>query len=432
MRNTSQSQTAVAVGDSRPVFETAPGETSGPVSGSKRPGKRFDPAATASRPGSVPTSSLPAVGPLKTGTTSVGRLRVGHVTQGLHVGGQEKLLVEFARQADRELFDLHFISLSGRGPLADALQKLGWPVTALEAPEGLRPSLIARLALLFRRLQLDVVHTHDDRPLIYGAPAAWLARTRTILHTHHHGRLPQTTPRQSWLIRQAARLTHCFVCVSQDSARYMEEIGVKASKVRTLWNGIDLDRFAFRGFAPGGPIVTVARLSPEKGVDVLLKAMAQVLHSEPRVRLEIAGDGVLRASLERLTAELGISAQVRFLGEVADIPELLARASLFVLPSHSEGISLTLLEAMARGLPVVTTRVGGNTEVVIDGETGFLVPANDPNSLSARILQLVHDADRCQMMGRAGRHRVEAHFDIRGVLAGYERLYRGEDVATRR
>jgi glycosyltransferase involved in cell wall biosynthesis len=348
----------------------------------------------------------------------------------LQVGGQEKLLVEFARHADRSRFDLHFISLGGRGPLADALESAGWPVTTLEKPTGLKPSLFVRLALLFRRLQLDVVHTHDDRPLIYGAPAAWLARTKTILHTHHHGRLPQTSRRQSWLIRQAARLTHRFVCVSQDSARFMEEQGVNHTRVMTLWNGIDLNRFAFRGFAPGGPIVTVARLSPEKGIDVLLRAMAEVLRTEKRVRLEIAGDGVLRGDLERLTAELGIAGQVRFLGEVADIPALLARASLFVLPSHSEGISLTLLEAMARGLAVVATKVGGNSEVVIDGETGFLVPANDPAALAAKVRQLVGDTDRCQMMGRAGRRRVEAYFDIRGVLESYERLYRGEIQAT--
>jgi glycosyltransferase involved in cell wall biosynthesis len=384
-----------------------------------RAGAGADPADVVSREAAMLTSP------------PVRRLRVGHVTQGLQVGGQEKLLVEFARHADRAHFDLHFISLGGRGPLADSLQSDGWTVTTMDKPTGLRPSLVVRLAWLFRRLQLDVVHTHDDRPLIYGAPAAWLARTKTILHTHHHGRLLHISRRQCWLIRQAARLTNRFVCVSQDSARYMEQMGIHPDKVLTLWNGIDVERFAFRGVNPGGPIVTVARLSPEKGLDVLLRAMAQVLRTESRARLEIAGDGVLRGDLERLTAELRIGSQVRFLGEVADIPALLARASLFVLPSHSEGISLTLLESMARGLPVVTTRVGGNTEVVIDGETGFLVPPDDPAALAARIRQLVNDFDRCQMMGRAGRHRVEAHFDIRRVLDKYERLYRGEDLPVR-
>ena len=132
------------------------------------------------------------------------------------------------------------------------------------------------------------------------------------------------------------------------------------------------------------------------------------------------------ADLEGLAAELHIQANVRFLGEISDVPSLLARASLFVLPSHSEGISLTLLEAMARGLPVVATKVGGNAEVVVNGETGFLVPPNDPSALAHRLRQVGMDSDRCQMFGRAGRRRVEAHFDIRSVLAAYERLYRRE------
>lgn len=382
-----------------------------------------------------PDPPVADTGPAPAGSDSthaspvLARVRVGHVTQGLQVGGQEKLLVEFARHADRDRLDLHFISLGGRGPLADAVEKAGWPVITMDRPAGFRPSLLVRLALLFRRLQLDVVHTHDDRPLVYGAPAAWLARRKTIVHTHHHGRLPHISRRQAWLIRQAARFTNRFVCVSQDSARFMEEQGIHPDKVLTVWNGIDVARFAYRGFCPGGPIVTVARLSPEKGIDVLLRAMVEVVRAEPRVHLEIAGDGVLRGDLEKLTGELGIAAQVRFLGEVADIPSLLSRASLFVLPSHSEGISLTLLEAMARGLPVVTTRVGGNTEVVVDGQTGFLVPPDDPSAMAARIRQLLGDLDRSQMMGRAGNHRVEAHFDIRRVLDRYERLYRGQNAA---
>jgi len=349
-------------------------------------------------------------------------LRIGHVTQGLDMGGQEKLLVEFARHADHNLFDLHFISLGGLGPLAPALEEQGWRVTALDSPGGLKPRLVFRLARLFRGL--DVVHTHDDRPLIYGAFAARLARVPTVVHTHHHGRLPHITRRQSFLIRWAARLTSRFVCVSQDSARFMEQQGVPATKVSTLWNGIDLERFAYHGYCPGGPFVTVARLSPEKGLDVLLRAMPLILRTESGAHLEIAGDGPLRSELERLAAELQIQNRVRFLGEVQDIPTLLARASLFVLPSHSEGISLTLLEAMARGLPIVATKVGGNAEVVIDGETGFLVPPNNPAALADTIRQLFGNDDKCQMLGRAGRRRVEAHFDIRAVLAEYERLYR--------
>src|SRR5947209_198050 len=146
------------------------------------------------------------------------RLRVIHVTLGLEMGGQEKLLVEFARYADRQRFDLHFLSMSTRGRLADEIEVCGWPVTALEEPGGLRPGLVLRLARAFRRLGADVVHTHDDKPLLYGAPAARLARVPRVIHTRH-GQSYFMRPRQARLMSLAARLADAFVCVSEESAR---------------------------------------------------------------------------------------------------------------------------------------------------------------------------------------------------------------------
>jgi sugar transferase (PEP-CTERM/EpsH1 system associated) len=351
------------------------------------------------------------------------RRRVAHVTLSLDVGGQEKLLVEFARHADRARFALHFASLTGRGKLADTLEALGCRVIALEEPAGLRPGMIWRLRRLFRRERFDVVHTHDDKPLIYAGPAAWLAGVRRRVHTHHHGDLPQFGRRQRLLVRWAARFVNPFACVSHDSARYAARIGVPAHRTCVLWNGIDLDRFPYRGPQPGGPAVTVARLSPEKDIQNLLRATRQVADVVPSFRLEVAGDGPCRDELRRLADELRLGEHVRFLGEVKDVPALLGRAGLFVLPSQSEGISLTVLEAMARGLPVVTTRVGGNPEVVDDGATGLLVPARDSPALARAILRLAGDLDEAQVMGRAARRRVEAHFDVRKMVARYEALY---------
>src|SRR5262249_28267990 len=131
-----------------------------------------------------------------------------------------------------------------------------------------------------------------------------------------------------------------------------------------------------------------------------------------------------RPELERLAADLGLTEHVTFLGPVSDVPALLARAALFVLPSRTEGISLTLLEAMARGLPVVATRVGGNPEGVADGETGLLVPPADPASLSAAVLSLLRDPQRGRCMGQAGRRRAERHFEVGRMVARYEGLYR--------
>jgi glycosyltransferase involved in cell wall biosynthesis len=334
----------------------------------------------------------------------------------------EKLLVEFARNADRERFDLRFVALAARGGPADEIEACGWPVTALEAPPGLRPSLVFRLARLLRGWGTDVVHTHNSKPLIYAGPAARLAGVRRVIHTRHGQRFNADRAATA-LFRLATRTADRLVCVSYDSARLSRLEGLRADKVVVVWNGIDVSRFGFLGPHAGGPAVMVGRLSAEKDVETLVRAAAAVTRVDPSFRLEIAGDGPCRPPLEALARNLLPDGQVRFLGEVRDVPGLLAGASLFVLPSLTEGISLTLLEAMARGLPVIATRVGGNPEVVDHRRTGVLVPARSPDELAAAVLSLFHDPEECRRMGREGRRRVEQHFDVRRMVADYERLY---------
>jgi glycosyltransferase involved in cell wall biosynthesis len=350
-------------------------------------------------------------------------IRVAHVTLGLSVGGQEKLLVEFARQADRRLFDLRFVSLGGRGALADEIEQCGWPVTHLDAPARLSGRLVPCLARLFSRWRINVVHTHEDRPLVYGVPAACLAGARAIIHTRH-GQSPRLTSRQRALVSLAARWADRFVCVSHDSANLTIGHGVSPRKVCTIWNGIDLDRYPSTGPLPHGPAVCVARLSPEKGIDTLVRAVSAVIRCDPTFRLEIAGDGACRAALTELIEKLSLQKHVRLLGQINDVSSLLARASLFVLPSLSEGIPLTILEAMARGLPIVATRVGGTVEAVVEGKTGVLVPPADSAALSAALLQMRGEAGWARALGLAGRRRVEQNFDVRVMVARYEELYR--------
>jgi glycosyltransferase involved in cell wall biosynthesis len=221
----------------------------------------------------------------------------------------------------------------------------------------------------------------------------------------------------------ASYLVDCMVCVSKDSAGLSGDEGVPRRRLRTILNGVDIRRFAYLGPRPGGPAVVVARLSPEKDVETLLGAAALAVQEQPSFSLEIAGGGPELPRLERLSGQIGLQGHVRFLGEVRDVPSVLARASLFVLPSLTEGISLTLLEAMARGLPVVATRVGGNPEVVVDQETGFLVPTKSPQELAQAMLRLRNDPELARRMGLAGRRRVEQVFDVRRMVADYEKLY---------
>lgn len=350
------------------------------------------------------------------------RLRIAHVVQQLRTGGMEKLLVEFARHADRSAFHLRFVCLGERAPLAAEIEACGWEVACLGEPAGLRPGLVWRLSRAFRAGRVDLVHTHNNNPLIYGGPAAWLAGAAVV--QTRHGQTVGTSRRHRALFRAATAFAGRVVCVSGDSQRLSAGEGVARRKLATIWNGIDTERFAYGGPAAGGPAVMVGRMVPLKGVETLLRAAALVVAACPSFQLELAGDGESLPGLRRLAGELGLAGHVRFLGEVGDVAGLLGRASLFVLPSYSEGISLTLLEAMARGLPVVATAVGGNAEVVSDGETGVLVPARDPARLAQALLGLWRDPARARELGQAGRRRVEQSFDVRRMVAAYEALYR--------
>jgi glycosyltransferase involved in cell wall biosynthesis len=169
--------------------------------------------------------------------------------------------------------------------------------------------------------------------------------------------------------------------------------------------------------------VLVSRLSAEKDIQSLIKAVPLVLQELPNFILRLVGDGACRPSLEKLTAQLSLGEHVQFAGETHEVWRELQRASMFVLPSLTEGVSLSLLEAMATGLPVVVTRVGGNVEVVEENRTGLLVDPGAPSELAQAMVALASDPALSQRLGLAGRQRVEAHFDVRSMVRAYERLY---------
>lgn len=349
-------------------------------------------------------------------------IRVIHVSLGLHLGGMEKLLVEFAKHADRSRFDLHFVSLTPSGDAAREIERLGWPVTSLDERAGIRWSLPARLRTMFRSLGADVVHTHNTRPLLYAAPAAKLADVGAVVHTRHGQRLGASR-RQTMLFNLACRCVDRVVSVSSDSNRLAQFQGLPASKLLTIHNGVDLTPFAFREHRPDGPIVFLGRLSAEKDVETLLAAMSLLATRLPSTSLLIAGDGPERERLQAATTARGLDDRVQFLGAVRNVSALLEQAGALVLPSISEGISLALLEAMGSGVPVIATHVGGNVEVIEDGISGTLVPPRDPAALASAIGRVFNDPIEAERRAYAARHRVEEQFDVREMMKRYESLY---------
>jgi glycosyltransferase involved in cell wall biosynthesis len=211
-------------------------------------------------------------------------------------------------------------------------------------------------------------------------------------------------------------------------------VGVGAEKITIVHSGVDLselDRpipleslYGKLGMAPDETIVTcVGRLVPNKGHRYLIEATKEVIRRHPEVRVLLVGAGPSRETLTKLVSELGLDQHVRFLADCPDTREILAITTAFVLPSLGEGISVALLEAMAAGKPVIATAVPGNTDVVVAGVTGLLVPAQDASALAQAICELLADPCGARRMGAAGRVRVKNHFSFDNTRSRIEGLY---------
>ena len=342
----------------------------------------------------------------------------------LLTGGLERLLVEFGKNRDGERFDTSFVALDGMGVPAEELRSQGHHVECVADVVSGKLARLRRLARIFRDGQFDVVHTHNTLAHFYGAFAARLSGVPVVVNTQH-GRGCGKSWKARLQFRMANQFTDRVVGVSEDAAELCRQDDTRsADRTIALWNGVDLDRFEYRGPSTQPTAISVARLSPEKDFATLLRATWILIKDCPDFRLKIVGDGTERPKLERLAEELNLTNHVEFLGERSDVSQLLPRAGFFVSSSQTEGISLTLLEAMAVGLPVVTTRVGGNPEIVVEGKTGRLVSANSPEELAMAMRDLLKDREGWPVYGELARQRVEQHFNVRNMIRQYEDLYR--------
>lgn len=358
----------------------------------------------------------------------------------LHVAGAEVLV----QQTIRRLADhvsATVICLDEVGTLGDELRQEGVPVTCLQRRPGRDWGAAWRLARALDAFAADVVHAHQYTPFFYSALAKSMSRCRPRLIFTEHGR--HFPDRVSSLRRLANRWVFDrwadevnAVCAFSAQA-LADQDGFARECIGIIPNGLDLSRYpdprdvdkeavrARLGLEPAARfLVHVARMHPVKDQETLLRAFAEVARHHADVHLLMAGDGQLRQHLEKVRDDLGLGARVRFLGVRRDVPELLQAADIFVLSSLSEAASLTLLEAMASGLPVVATDVGGNPEIVRDGKEGLLVPRQDPHAMAQAIDRLLQDPGLGVALGQAGRERVRQHYLLDQTIASYDALYR--------
>lgn len=290
---------------------------------------------------------------------------------------------------------------------------------------------VRRLAGFIRRERFDLVHCWDADAAIFGSAAARWAGVPCITS---HRDLGQIYPARKLRLMTWADRSAAAVVVNAEAIRQgLVAGGFPEAKVRVVRNLVDLaafDALASKPFPrraelPSGRLIgMVARLDPEKDVGTLIRAMARLVSSYRDLFLVIAGDGPERPKLEALLRQQGVDARVVFLGDVNDVPSLLAHLEIGVLvPSANEGLSNSILEYMAAGLPVIATDCGGNRELVDDASTGFILPPGDDAALAAALMRLLDNSALAKEMGARGRRRVESDFAQSAVLARWVELY---------
>jgi glycosyltransferase involved in cell wall biosynthesis len=354
-------------------------------------------------------------------------VNIVQVVENLEVGGLERMAVDLAIAQARAGHSVSFCCLHEKGPLADVLENAGLSVFACRKPPGLSLSAVRMLARQFRTARAEVVHGHNPGVHHYAAVAARLAGAPVCVNTRHSALTSQGVPYQERYFRWAAPWTAHVVYVCDYVRRLLEpRVGYPPAKASVVLNGIPLDPFLARPAAPGSafPRVrfgTIGRLVPAKGHSVLIEAFSRAAARIPSAELVIYGYGSLERDLAAQIARLGLTGRVSLAGRTADPAAALQSLDVFVLSSVTEGLPLVILEAMAAGLPILATDVGGVAEIVPPGS--WICPPDDPASLAGALIDAASSGDLAPRGGRA-RELARARHGVDAMAAEYERLYR--------
>jgi glycosyltransferase involved in cell wall biosynthesis len=369
--------------------------------------------------------------------------------------GPENLILALAEALRERGVRYVIVNLWDGDPPAVALHeealRRGLESHVVATESSLDPAILPRLAVLLQRINPDAIHTHDFKSEMTVLAANIILRRPLI--GSFYGRLAITSlflKMEDWARLVAFRLFGRLLANSLAQRDELLRWRHPARKIDVLPSFVDTRRIApptaaerlvarrKLGIDPGRPVLaTVARLSQNKGHGFMIRALAEVRKAFPDVLYLIPGEGDsswhgeggFRGELERLAGELGVAAHTRFLGYYPDLETILHASDLLVSPSLREGMQVSLIEAMAAGLPIVATAVGGTPDAVADGESGLLVPPSDADALAGKVIELLGDRERMSWMGAAGRRRAEEHFDSRVVAAQVLRAC--EEVAGR-
>ena len=377
------------------------------------------------------------------------RIRLLKFVNILAIGGTERQAVRLAQALDPSSFELHIACLRRAGHFLEAIQRLQVPLAEYRIHSLYKPKTFHaqwKFVEYLKRNRIQIVHTYGFYPNVFAIPAARLARTPVVVASIRDlGNLG--TPMQERVQKVICRLADCVVVNAEAIRQRLIAEGYTPEKIAVIRNGIVVPESGTRpggpglrqglGLSPHGPVIAVlCVLRRLKGIEYFLAAATSVSRRFPEAHFlvvgdsvhkengrEVVGDSGYRKELEDYARRLGLDGRVTFMGFRLDVPELLSEVTVSVLPTLSEGLSNTLLESVAAGVPVVATRVGGNPEVVQDGVTGLLVPPRDAGALADAICRLLADPDLASRFAQAGRRRLAERFSLDRMVNETERLY---------
>jgi sugar transferase (PEP-CTERM/EpsH1 system associated) len=365
-----------------------------------------------------------------------------HVMYRFDTGGLENGVVNLINHMPADAYRHAVLALTEVTDFKQRIQRTDVEFISLRKPPGQGVWQYPKLYKLFRQLRPHIVHSRNLAALEVQIPA-WAAGVPVRVHGEH-GRDADDLAGNNVTYQRVRRFykpfVHHYIALSRDLDDYLvQKTGVPKTKITQVYNGVDTDRFcpAPTGTQPisGCPfdpaqhwlVGTVGRMQTVKDQTMLAHAFVQALALAPRLkttlRLVMVGEGPLRAQAQAVLDQAGVSDLAWLPGERSDVADIMRGLHAFALPSLGEGISNTILEAMAGALPVVATAVGGNADLVVHGQTGFITPPGDPQAMAQQLVALASNPWQAQRMGQAGRRRVLANFSMQAMVSTYQRVY---------